>query len=107
MRFDHCYCVIRWCHLYSNMIGQLLQMLSAYPKRSDLWSVYLDYLAKYCEVEVVRSAYERVTSLSLPPKAMQQFFKKHVTFEEEHGDDETVEDVKRKAMEYVQKHTSM
>ena len=73
-------------------------VLREYPKRTDLWSVYLDqvryipllhYFCSIChivynvcfvvgllqeirlgEVDVIRSLFERAISLSLPPKKM-------------------------------------
>ncbi|KAG8646904.1 rRNA biogenesis protein RRP5 isoform X3 [Manihot esculenta] len=49
-------------------------ILREYPKRTDLWSVYLD----------------------------QFLFKKYLEYEKTHGDEEQIESVKRKAMEYVE-----
>ncbi|XP_010557958.1 PREDICTED: rRNA biogenesis protein RRP5 isoform X2 [Tarenaya hassleriana] len=77
-------------------------VLREYPKRTDLWSVYLDQEIRLGDVDVTRSLFERAISLSLPPKKMKFLFKKYLEYEKSLGDDERAEDVKRKAMEYVE-----
>ncbi|KAL5720278.1 hypothetical protein ACHQM5_012957 [Ranunculus cassubicifolius] len=54
--------------------GMFEDMLRNYGKRTDLWSVYLD----------------------------QPLFKKYMKYEEEYGDEERVEYVKRRALEYIE-----
>ncbi|OVA06347.1 Ribosomal protein S1 [Macleaya cordata] len=78
------------------------EMLREYPKRTDLWSVYLDQEIRLGDVDLIRALFERATSLSLPPKKMKFLFKKYLEFEKSNGDEERVEFVKRKAMEYVE-----
>ncbi|KAJ4970564.1 hypothetical protein NE237_003663 [Protea cynaroides] len=77
-------------------------MLREYPKRTDLWSIYLDQEIRLGDVELIRALFERATSLSLPPKKMKFLFKKYLEYEKSNGDEERVEYVKRKAMEYVE-----
>ncbi|GMP96867.1 hypothetical protein CsSME_00045323 [Camellia sinensis var. sinensis] len=78
-------------------------MLREYPKRTDLWSIYLDQEIRLGDVDVIRALFERATSLSLPPKRMKFLFKKYLEYEKSVGDDEErIESVKRKAMEYVE-----
>lgn len=67
----------------------------------------------------IRGLFERAITLQLPPKKMkvcagrggcvrttlytpQFFFKRYLEFETQHGTEERVEEVKRKAVEYVQ-----
>lgn len=45
-------------------------MLRNYPKRLDLWSVYLDQEIRLGDLQRCRSLFERVTYLQLPPKKM-------------------------------------
>ncbi|GMP76048.1 hypothetical protein CsSME_00032892 [Camellia sinensis var. sinensis] len=52
-------------------------MLREYPKRTDLWSIYLDQEIRLGDVDVIRALFERATSLSLPPKRMKFLFKKY------------------------------
>lgn len=55
-------------------------------------------------MDVIRALFERATSLSLPPKRMKFLFKKYLEYEKSVGDDEErIESVKRKAMEYVER----
>ncbi|KAK3601363.1 hypothetical protein CHS0354_037678 [Potamilus streckersoni] len=77
-------------------------ILSNYPKRTDLWSVYIDMETKQGNIENVRHLYERVISLKMSAKKMKFFFKKHLDFEQQHGTDATVAAVKQKALEFVE-----
>ncbi|GBG61584.1 hypothetical protein CBR_g22381 [Chara braunii] len=77
-------------------------ILKNFPKRVDLWSVYLDQEIKQGDKGVVRALFERVICLDLPPKRMKFLFKKYLDFERNHGTSEGVEHVKAKAMAYVE-----
>uniref|UniRef100_A0A0E0FR29 Protein RRP5 homolog n=1 Tax=Oryza nivara TaxID=4536 RepID=A0A0E0FR29_ORYNI len=77
-------------------------ILREYPKRTDLWSVYLDQEIRLGDTEIIRALFERVTCLSLPPKKMKFLFKKYLEYEKSQGDEERIEHVKQKALEYVQ-----
>ncbi|KAJ0394724.1 hypothetical protein P43SY_004004 [Pythium insidiosum] len=83
-------------------------MLSTYPKRLDLWNVYLDKEMKHCRqsgddeaVAHVRALFERVVAMEFSAKKMKFLFKKYLAFEQERGDDESVEHVKQLAKSYV------
>ncbi|CAL9220483.1 unnamed protein product [Arabidopsis halleri] len=76
-------------------------VLREYPKRTDLWSVYLDQEIRLGEVDVIRSLFERAISLSLPPKKMKFLFKKFLEYEKSVGDKERAEYVKQRALEYA------
>ncbi|KAJ6870677.1 rRNA biogenesis protein RRP5 [Populus alba x Populus x berolinensis] len=78
------------------------EILREYPKRTDLWSVYLDQEIKLGDADVIRALFERAISLSLPPKKMKFLFKKYLEYEKSYGDEKQIESVKQKAMEYVQ-----
>ncbi|KAL2480440.1 RNA binding [Abeliophyllum distichum] len=77
-------------------------MLREYPKRTDLWSIYLDQEIRVGDADVIRALFERAISLSLPPKKMKFLFKKYLEYEKSMGDEERIESVKRKAIEYVE-----
>ncbi|KAK3095914.1 hypothetical protein FSP39_020750 [Pinctada imbricata] len=77
-------------------------ILSNYPKRTDLWSVYIDMVTKLGEIENTRQIFERVINLKLSAKKMKFFFKKYLDFEKAHGDSESIEEVKNKALTYVE-----
>ncbi|KMZ61801.1 30S ribosomal protein S1 [Zostera marina] len=76
-------------------------MLREYPKRTDLWSVYLDQEIRLADVEVIRALFERVTCLSLPPKKMKFLLKKYLEYEKSLGDEGKIEYVTSKALEYA------
>lgn len=77
-------------------------MLREYPKRTDLWSIYLDQEIRVGDEDMIRALFERAISLALPPKKMKFLFKKYLEYENSLGDEERIESVKRKAMEYVE-----
>ncbi|XP_020972176.1 rRNA biogenesis protein RRP5 isoform X3 [Arachis ipaensis] len=77
-------------------------ILREYPKRTDLWSVYLDQEIQHKDADVIRALFERAITLSLPPKKMKFLFKKYLDYEKSQGDEERIESVKQKAMEYVE-----
>lgn len=77
-------------------------ILREYPKRTDLWSIYLDQEIRLGDVDSIRALFERSISLSLPPKKIKFLFKKYLEFEKTQGDEEKIESVKRKALEYVE-----
>ncbi|CAO2824133.1 unnamed protein product [Amaranthus hypochondriacus] len=78
------------------------KMLREYPKRLDLWSVYLDQEIRLGDVDLTRALFERAISLSHPPKKMKFLFKKFLKYEESLGDASRVQYVKQKAREYVE-----
>ncbi|OWF35668.1 protein RRP5 homolog [Mizuhopecten yessoensis] len=77
-------------------------VLGNYPKRTDLWSVYLDMVVKLGDCQEARQLFERVIHLKQSAKKMKFFYKKYLDFEKDYGDSETVENVRRKALEYVE-----
>ncbi|XP_057768681.1 rRNA biogenesis protein RRP5 isoform X2 [Salvia miltiorrhiza] len=77
------------------------KMLREYPKRTDLWSVYLDQEIRVGDADLIRALFERAISLSLPPKKMKFLFNKYLQYEKSSGDEQRIESVKAKAMEYV------
>lgn len=81
-------------------------ILDNYPKRTDLWLVYVDILMKLGDVENARKTFEKATSLNLNPKKMKSLFKKWLDFEKEHGDASLCQVVKQRAVQYVQQRTS-
>ncbi|XP_020036363.2 protein RRP5 homolog isoform X2 [Castor canadensis] len=82
-------------------------ILSTYPKRTDVWSVYIDMLIKHGSQKEVRDIFERVIHLSLAPKRMKFFFKRYLDFEKQHGTEKDVQAVKTKALEYVEAKSSV
>jgi rRNA biogenesis protein RRP5 len=77
-------------------------VLATYPKRIDLWSVYIDKEIGMGDVASVRRLFERATSLSLSSKKAKFFFKKWLEWEKSRDDMDGIEVVKQRAMAYVQ-----
>ncbi|NXR01444.1 RRP5 protein, partial [Sagittarius serpentarius] len=80
--------------------------LSSYPKRTDIWSIYMDIMIKHGSQKEVRDIFERVIHLSLAPKKMKFFFKRYLDYEKKFGTGESVLAVKRAALEYVETKSS-
>lgn len=78
-------------------------LLSQWPKRLDLWNVWLDLEMKLGDQELVRRLFERVTGkgTSLKPRKAKFLFKKWLDWEGRSGDRKNQERVKALAGEYV------
>ncbi|KFQ38763.1 Protein RRP5, partial [Mesitornis unicolor] len=81
--------------------------LSSYPKRTDIWSIYMDIMIKHGSQKEIRDIFERVIHLSLAPKKMKFFFKRYLDYEKKFGTTESVLAVKRAALEYVETKSSL
>lgn len=77
-------------------------ILANYPKRMDLWNVYLDKEIKFGANEaLVRALFERLLAMDFSAKKMKFLFKKFLQFEQERGDDASIEHVKQLAKDFV------
>jgi len=80
-------------------------MISSFPKRLDIWNVYLDMEWKQVNTEEdkerLRRLFERACALSLSSKKMKFLFKKYLEFEKTIGGNP--ERVKTLAKQYVEK----
>lgn len=99
-------------------IGQIEQgktlfesILVNYPKRTDVWLVYLSMLIKYTinhempssdELEFIRTTFERLLSMGLNSKKANTVFKKYLEFEEAYGNSSKIEALREKSMKYVE-----
>ena len=95
-----CLCLI--CLPSFLLLSQAL--LSTYPKRLDVWNVYLDQEISTNNLDSARRLFNRVITLKLSSKKMKSMFKKYLRFEAEHGDAAGVARVKELAEEYVARH---
>jgi len=83
-------------------------LLLKYPKRLDLFFVYVDKEVKHGDLDAARGLFERqvspeaATKLKLSEKQMKKFFKKWYSFEEANGTAETQDRVKDAARAYVE-----
>ncbi|OWZ22253.1 RRNA biogenesis protein rrp5 [Phytophthora megakarya] len=76
-------------------------ILANYPKRMDLWNVYLDKEIKFGDAALVRALFERLLAMDFSGKKMKFLFKKYLQFEQDEGDDEHVQHVKQLAKDFV------
>eukprot|EP00210_Caulerpa_lentillifera_P002539 g2436.t1 len=81
-------------------------LLACYPKRMDLWNVYLDQELILKDREHARALLERAASLDLGKKRMKGIFKRYLQFESQYGTHTTVENVKAKARDYINRKNS-
>jgi rRNA biogenesis protein RRP5 len=79
------------------------ELLSNYPKRSDLWHLYVDKEVKKNNILQARQLFERMIINKSSAKNMKSVFKKYLAFEIEYGDEKSQEVVKEKARDYVNK----
>jgi rRNA biogenesis protein RRP5 len=77
------------------------ELVGSYPKRTDLWHVYVDKEVKSGNHLQARQLFERMVASRSSAKAMKAAFKKFLSFEQLHGSPEQQEAVKTKAREYV------
>uniref|UniRef100_A0A3Q2DAZ4 Protein RRP5 homolog n=1 Tax=Cyprinodon variegatus TaxID=28743 RepID=A0A3Q2DAZ4_CYPVA len=78
------------------------KVLTTYPKRTDLWSVFIDLMVKYASQKEVRALFDRVIHLSVSVKKIKFFFKRYLEYEKKHGTPQSIQAVKDKAMEFVE-----
>merc|ERR1712183_579063 len=77
-------------------------ILSNYPRRTDLWSVYVDQLVKTGDTDAARALYRRIATLDLQARKMKFLFKKWLDFETAHGTEGGVSEVKNSAQRYLE-----
>jgi ribosomal protein S1 len=82
-------------------------IIASYPKRLDVWLVYLAQEQKKPEENInqIRVIYERLLSQSLSTKKAKHVFKQYLDFEKTHGNVQTVEHVKQLAVSFVESKT--
>jgi rRNA biogenesis protein RRP5 len=83
-------------------------LLDSFPRKVDLWNVYLDMEIslvknKLEDNERVRQLFTRIFDGRIKNKQAQVLFKKWLAFEEKHGDERGVDNVKAKAAEFVRR----
>ena len=81
-------------------------LLSSEPKRTDLWSVYIDQETAAGDVDHARRLFERAVHVKQSTKKMKFFFKKYLSFEMQHGNAQTVQHVRDAAKAYVESLTA-
>ncbi|OQR70739.1 hypothetical protein BIW11_11432 [Tropilaelaps mercedesae] len=79
-------------------------LLLCYPKRFDLWNVYIDQLIKLQDFETVRYKFNKLLTVKSTLRKMKSVFKKWLQFEQKYGTSEDVEEVKRKIVDYIERN---
>ena len=83
-------------------------LLDSFPRKMDLWNVYLDMEQSLVgqgleDSERARQLYGRIFAGRIKNKQAQVFFKKWLAFEEKHGDQRSVDGVKARAGDFVRR----
>ncbi|KAH3765512.1 nucleic acid-binding protein [Pelomyxa schiedti] len=76
-------------------------IISNYPRRIDVWSVYIDMEKMKGTPATIRNLFERAIMLKLSPFKMKFFFKKYLEYEKVNGTPETIQKVKDAAIAFV------
>ena len=78
------------------------------PKRTDFWQTYLDqeislvnHQNKHGSMTNVRELFERISTLPLPSRVIQQHYTQWLNFEKSHNNEDKIEDIKERARQYV------
>jgi rRNA biogenesis protein RRP5 len=77
------------------------ELVGSYPKRTDLWHIYVDKEVKSGYEAQARQLFERMICGKASARNMKAIFKKYLQFEQTHGTPDQQEAVKSKAREYV------
>ncbi|XP_017009122.2 rRNA biogenesis protein RRP5 [Drosophila takahashii] len=107
---EHIPCIVSFAKLYAkhdnNDMAQTLldDVVTSYPKRIDIWSVYVDMLIKAGQIDSARNVLERAVLQKLKPNKMQVIYKKYLQLEENHGTEATVAKVKQQAEQWVKNY---
>jgi rRNA biogenesis protein RRP5 len=78
-------------------------LLSTFPKKFDLWDMYVDLEKSHSNHENARVLFERMSKTKMKKRRAKFVFKKWLELEDFAGDAKAVEKVKGLAAEYVQK----
>eukprot|EP00834_Sanchytrium_tribonematis_P000417 NODE_8_length_66115_cov_0.981823.p2 type:complete len:1351 gc:universal NODE_8_length_66115_cov_0.981823:18809-22861(+) len=76
-------------------------ILNEYPKRLDLWSIYVDMEIKGKHYEQARQVFDKMLRIQFKPKQMKFIFSKNLKFEQDHGSKTSIAKVQQKAADYV------
>eukprot|EP00884_Botryococcus_braunii_P015434 jgi/Botrbrau1/2574/Bobra.145_1s0002.1 len=76
-------------------------VISNYPKRLDLWSVYFDQEIRQGDAARVRSLFERGRQMQIPYKKLKFFYLRLVEFEAQYGDPAHLQHAKRLLEDYL------
>lgn len=84
-------------------------IVTNYPKRMDIWSIYMDMEVKHGGKENIvqaRHLFERCLSLQeiqKKPRSMKLVFRKYMEFENTHGGKQKLDALRQRVEEYLEK----
>ncbi|KAK5981258.1 hypothetical protein GCK32_004716 [Trichostrongylus colubriformis] len=64
-------------------------LVTAYPKKTDVWLVYADFCLKHSGIEMARQVLERACALKLSMHKLRPLFRKWMEAEQRFGDDKS------------------
>jgi rRNA biogenesis protein RRP5 len=81
-------------------------IVNNYPKRMDIWSIYMDMETKYGKDNQTqaRHLFERCLSndhIIKKPKKMKLVFQKYMEFESKHGNKSNLSDLRKRVEDYL------
>lgn len=80
-------------------------VVDSHPKRLDLWFVYVDMEAKQGDLQAARKLFDRMLALNLNTFRAKSVFKKWLELEKRIGDEEGQDQVKGRAVEWMQNNS--
>ncbi|XP_068153955.1 rRNA biogenesis protein RRP5 [Drosophila tropicalis] len=110
---DHINCIVAFAKLFAkhdapDMAQTLLDdVVTSYPKRTDIWLVYVDMLIKAQLIDAARNVLERAVVQKLRPNKMQVIYKKYLQLEENFGTEAHVANVKQQAEQWVRNYAKL
>ncbi|KAF1815188.1 nucleic acid-binding protein [Eremomyces bilateralis CBS 781.70] len=78
-------------------------LVDTWPKKWDIWDVWMSLEKSKKESEHVRALYGRMSERKMKKKRAKSFFKQWFDWEESFGSEQGLEDVKKRAAAYVEK----
>ncbi|OAF64120.1 hypothetical protein A3Q56_08176 [Intoshia linei] len=60
-------------------------LLASYPKRLDVWYVYVDQVITSKDYDSARKIFDRMVRIKVSTKNKRQIFKKYIEFSKTHG----------------------
>ena len=82
-------------------------VVASYPKRVDLWSVFIEMENKAGNVEGARRLCERAVTLRLRARQAKLFFKRWLQLEMASGTPEAADAVREKARKWVEDNATV
>lgn len=79
-------------------------IVTNYPKRMDIWSIYMDTEVKHGQPQQARNLFERClsqTEIRRKPRSIKLVFHKYMEFETQHGGPKKLDALRQRVEEYL------